>query len=220
LLPRLAQTFSQLAVELPLISKVLINAGIFLKAHGIVAVPIAIVIFGVLMYLVFVAPKFKFIGQSILLHTPGIGRLLREVEIGQFGYLFGTLINAGLPINQALDLMQGSTTLRSYKKFYVYLAESLNNGDSLKTCLQKYKGSKKIAPLTVQQLLIAGERTGSLPDVLLTVGRTYEEKSDITATNLEALLEPILLVIVAVGVLAVAIAVILPIYSLVGGLNK
>jgi type II secretory pathway component PulF len=56
--------------------------------------------------------------------------------------------------------------------------------------------------------------------VLLTVGKTYEQKSDITTQNLEVILEPIMLVIVWIGVMLVAVAVIVPIYSLVGGLNQ
>ena len=69
-------------------------------------------------------------------------------------------------------------------------------------------------------MVAAGERSGSLPEVLTTVGRTYEQKSDITTSNLEALIEPILLVIVWIGVMLVAIAVIVPVYSLVGGLQQ
>ena len=71
----------------------------------------------------------------------------------------------------------------------------------------------------VQQMIVAGERSGSLPDVLLTVGRTYEQKSDTTTANLEAIIEPVLLVIVWIGVMLVAVAVILPIYSLMGGVQ-
>jgi type IV pilus assembly protein PilC len=69
-------------------------------------------------------------------------------------------------------------------------------------------------------MIIAGERSGSLSEVLITIGRNYEEKSDITTQNLEAILEPILLIIVWLGVMGVAVAVIMPIYSLVGGLDS
>lgn len=68
-------------------------------------------------------------------------------------------------------------------------------------------------------MVVAGERSGSLPETLLNIGRIYEEKSDISTQNLEAILEPILLIIVWIGVMGVAVAVIMPIYSLVGGLG-
>ncbi|HSX34105.1 MAG TPA: type II secretion system F family protein [Candidatus Saccharimonadales bacterium] len=220
LLPRLAQTFSQLDVKLPAISRVLIGGGTFLKEHGAVAVPLAFLVVAVVAYILFAAPKTKHIGRRMLFMLPGIGRLMREVEIAQFGYLLGTLLNAGLPVTQAVKLLAGASSSPDHQKFYNYLADSLDDGFSFKDSLDKYKNSGKLIPKPVQQMVIAGERSGSLPEVLLTVGRTYEQKADTTTDNLEAIIEPILLVIVWLGVMIVAVAVVIPIYSLVGGLNK
>lgn len=220
LLPRLANTFSQLQVELPLISKIAINFGIFLQDHGIVAVPAilgGLFLFG---YILFGAPYTKTIGRRMLLHFPGIGRLMREVEVAQFGYLLGTLLNAGLPITSAVQLLANATGSPRYKRLYVSLAHSLDSGYSFKDSLAQHRRSRKLLPGPVQQMVAAGERSGSLPEVLTTVGRTYEQKSDITTSNLEALIEPILLVIVWIGVMLVAVAVIVPVYSLVGGLQQ
>jgi len=66
---------------------------------------------------------------------------------------------------------------------------------------------------------VAGEKSGNLANILLKVGLMFEEKADSTTKNLTIILEPILLVIVWLGVVAVALAVILPIYGLVGGLS-
>ena len=104
--------------------------------------------------------------------------------------------------------------------FCDYLASSLDDGFSIENSLKQYKGSTKLLPASAQEMIIAGERSGSLSDVLLVIGRTYEEKSDITTENLETIMEPVMLVIVAGGVLLVAISVLLPIYSVLGGLNK
>ncbi|HEX7963499.1 MAG TPA: type II secretion system F family protein [Candidatus Saccharimonadales bacterium] len=220
LLPRLAGTFSQLKVKLPAISRVMIGAGIFLKTHGKVAVPLALLVLLVILYVLFAAPATKHIGKRLLMLTPGIGRLMREVELAQLGYLLGTLLSAGLPVTEAVKLLAGASALPPYQEFYRYLAGSLGDGYSFQDSLRRYKNSARIVPRPVQQMIIAGERSGSLPEVLLTVGRTYEQKSDITTQNLEAIIEPVLLVIVWLGVMLVAIAVIVPIYSLVGGLNK
>lgn len=220
LLPRLAVTFSQLDVKLPFISKIFINLGLFLKDHGIIAVPAFLALLLLMGYLLFAAPKTKAIGTRLLFIMPGISRMMREVEITQFGYLLGTLLEAGLPITQAITLLANSTSAPQYQAFYRFLAQSLDDGFSFQDSLIKYKKSAQLLPPSVQQMVIAGERSGSLSEVLLTIGRTYEEKSDITTQNLEAILEPILLIFVWLGVMAVAVAVILPIYSLVGGLRQ
>jgi type IV pilus assembly protein PilC len=220
LLPKLSVTFSQLQVHLPLISRVMIGTGIFLKAHGIIAVPAGAVVVGIILYIIFAAPKTNWIGKKLLFATPGIGRLMSEIEIAQFGYLLGTLLEASLPITQAVTLLVGASSAPQYQRFYQYLAKSLDDGYNFRDSMKRYKGSQKVLPPAVQQMIIAGERSGSLSEVMLTVGRTYEQKSDISTANLEAIIEPIMLVIVWLGVMMVAVGVILPIYSLVGGLGK
>lgn len=219
LLPKLATTFTQLNVHLPLLSKVMINFGIFLKEHGTVAVPLFFIICIFVGYILFGAPKTKNIGQRLLFALPGVGRLMREVEVAQFGYLLSTLLEAGLPIVQAVELLAKATSAPQYQKFYTWLATSLGDGYSFKDSLTKYKHSNKLISPSVQQMIIAGEKSGSLSEVLQTIGRTYEQKSDTTTQNLEAVIEPVMLIVVWVGVMLVAIAVIVPIYSLVGGLS-
>ena len=219
LLPQLAQTFSQLNVELPVISLVFINFGLFLKANGIWAVPLFLIIATILIYLVFFAPKLKIIGQTLLFHIPGISRLLHEIELARFSYLLGTLLQAGLSITQSLDSVHGTTEARRYKKLIRYLSESFNKGYGFNETLKSKNRVVRVLPAPVRQMIIAGERSGSLPESLISVGKIYESRSEISTQNLEATVEPILLIFVWVGVMGVAIAVILPIYSLVGGLE-
>lgn len=219
LLPRLAETFSQLQVQLPAISQILINFGVFLKNYGAIVVPIVVGAVFLLGLIIFTAPKTKVIGQRLLLSIPGVGRLMREIEISQFGYLLGTLLQAGLSVTQSVQLLASASSLRSYQRFYEFLAKALDDGHSFKEVFSMRPESSKLLPPAVQQMVIAGESSGSLPEVLLTTGRTYEQKSDITTNNLEVIIEPVLLVFVSVGVLLVAVAVLIPIYSLVGGLG-
>lgn len=220
LLPRLSQTFGQLKVALPPISQAMINVGLFLRDYGVYAVPAFLAVCFLIFFILFIAPKTKHIGKRLLFKLPGIGKLLQEVELAQFGYLLGTLLNAGLPIRQAVELMGGSTTAPQYAQLYRYLAHALGDGWSFKDALGKYKNSSKLLYPGAQQMIFAGEQSGALPDVLLTIGNTYEQKSQVTTKNLESVIEPMLLVVVAGGVLLVAVAVILPVYSLIGGLQE
>ena len=74
-------------------------------------------------------------------------------------------------------------------------------------------------PVIVTQMILAAEKSGTFPETLIKVGEIYEAKTEITIKNITVILEPILLVIVWLGVLAVAVAIILPIYSLIGKFN-
>ena len=150
---------------------------------------------------------------------PGVKLLLKETELARFGYLLGTLLSAGLSPTEALHSLSEATSLSRYKKFYLYLQESITDGNSFKKSFVQYKNINKLFPVPMQQLIIAGEQSGTLSETLIKIGQNYEAKTDTTAKDLTIILEPILLVIVWLGVLAVAFAVILPIYSLIGGLN-
>jgi len=217
ILPKLATVFAQLKIKLPLITKVLINTGVFLGEYGAYAVPIAIVVMISVLFFIFYFSKTKFIGQFILFHLPGIKGLIKEVEIARFGYLLGTLLDAGLLITNALDSLANATEITQYKKFYLHLRSSIQDGNSIQKSFSSFKNINRLIPVPIQQLIIAGEKSGTLSSALLKIGQTYEIKADTSTKDLTVILEPILLVIVWLGVVVVALAVILPIYSLIGG---
>lgn len=219
LLPRLAETFSQLQVNLPAVSQIMINFGLFLQQNGAWAVPAALAIAGFVLYIIFGAPHTKIMGQFLLFHMPGISKLLNEIEIARFGYLFGTLLKAGLSVTESLKLMTQATTVRQYQRFYTRLGKAFDEGWSFAESTAKMPRSEQPLPPAVRQMIIAGERSGALPETLQNVGVIYEEKANISTQNLQSVLEPILLVVVWLGVMGVAVAIIMPIYSLVGGLG-
>jgi len=219
ILPKLATVFSQLKITLPLITKILINIGSFLGTNGWYVVPLVILAMLSLLFFIFSFSKTKFIGQFFLFSTPGIGGLIKEIELARFGYLLGTLLEAGLPITQALDSLASASEVGKYRKLFKHLSVWVGDGNSLQKSFKSFRNSKYLVPSPIQQLIVAGEQSGTLSLTLLKIGKTFEAKADSTTKNLSVILEPILLVIVWLGVVAVALAVILPIYNLIGGFN-
>ena len=130
--------------------------------------------------------------------------------------LLGTLLEAGLPITQALDSLAQATEIAQYKKLYLHLRGAVADGNSFQKSFMLFKNINRLIPAPMQQLIVAGEQSGGLPTTLLKIGQLFEAKADLTTKNLTVILEPILLLIVWLGVVAVALAVILPIYSLIG----
>ena len=220
ILPKLAKIFFDLKLALPLITKILIGFGLFLNEYGLIAVPAGVLVIGIVAHIFFFNKKTKFIGEYIIFAIPGIKTLLMEVEVARFGYLLGTLLEAGLPVTKAIDSLAGASEVIRYKKFYLYLRESIDMGNSFQKSFAGYKNIDSLIPQPIQQLIISGEQSGNLNKTLIKVGQVLEAKSDTTTKNLTIIMEPILLVIVWAGVVSVAFAVILPIYSLVGNLNN
>lgn len=220
ILPKLAAMFSQLHIKLPLITQIFISLGAFLNSYGAVVVPALIILFLGSIYFIFYFPKTRIIGQYLLFSIPGIKRLIQELEIARLGYLLGTLNNAGLPLLQAIGSLRESTLSPFYRKFYDFLHDRIEEGYSFADSFARYKDIRHVLPPSIEQIIVTGEQSGNLTAALLKIGTVYEDKTETTSKNISVALEPILLVIVWAGVMLVAIAVILPIYSLVGGINQ
>lgn len=219
ILPRLATVFAQLKINLPFITQWLINLGTFLGHYGTIVIPASLVIGLLILFFLFMFSKTNFLGQAILFRLGPVSRLLTELELSRFGSLLGNLLKAGLPILDSLESLLESSTLYRYKKFYAFLNEKVKEGNSFAKCFGSYKNTNRLIPVPIQQLVITSEQSGNLPETFKKIGEMYGTKTETTAKNITILLEPILLVIVWLGVIAVALAVILPLYSLIGNLN-
>lgn len=220
ILPKLAKIFADLKLTLPFVTRVLIGFALFLQKHGIWFVPLSFTAAGSLFYIIFNNEKTKFLGEAFIYSVPGIKTLMMEVEVARFGYLLGTLLEAGIPITKAIDSLIGASDSIRYKRFYIHMKDSIEMGNSFQKTFASYPGVNKLIPQPMQQLVFSGEQSGNLTKTLIKIGQVLEEKSDTTTKNLTIIMEPILLVIVWAGVVMVAFAVILPIYSLVGGVNN
>ena len=217
-IPKMAKIFGDMKIELPLPTRIMISLGNFITDNPLLFLSLIIIVF-VSFILIFFIPGTKKIGQSILFRTPRIKNLFKEVEVARFGYVMYSLAQAGIPLTEALTSIERSTEFSKYKKFYLYLDHSVADGNSLEKSFHKYNGLKHLFPINIQQMIVAGERSGNLVNVLGKISGIYEEKIDTTSKNIAVILEPLLLFIVWLGVLFLALAVIMPIYGLVGGLD-
>ncbi len=219
ILPNIILVFEQIAIPLPLPTRILLKVGHFFRDYGSIAAPTIVIGTLLFIYVGFIARPTKFIGQRLLFSVPGIRSLMQQLEIGRMGYVLGSLLEAGLPIVEAIRSLSDATSLWMYKRFYNRLAERIENGESFQMVFQSQRRLRRMIPQTIQQIIITGEQTGHLPGSLKKIGEIYETKTETSTKNIAVILEPILLVIVWVGVLTVALSVVLPIYSLIGGLN-
>jgi type IV pilus assembly protein PilC len=217
-IPKMSKIFSDMKVQLPLPTRIMVSLGNFITTQPVLFLTItaAVVLF---IFVIFFVPGTKKIGQAILFRFPKIKELYQEVEVARFGYVMFSLSDAGIPLTEALQSIGQSTTIPGYKKFYDYLYKSVEEGNSLEKSFAGYKKASKLFPVQIRQMIVAGERSGNLITVLGKISEIYEEKIELTSKNLSVILEPMLLFIVALAVLFLSLAVIMPIYSLVGGLN-
>ena len=217
-LPQLVGVLYALNVELPATTRAVIAVADFFTAYGSVVVPSLLVtagIFGIL----FKFTKLKYMAQWIVLHIPGVKTLIIEASIAQFGIILGSLLKAGVAPVEALQSLTNVTSMIRYSTFFGKLTEHIKLGDSFAKSFSEIPRSRKVLPPSVQQIVVTGERSGRLSEVLLKIADIYQKKAEETAQKLPIILEPVLLIFIAGLVAIIAFSIIMPIYSVVGNIG-
>ncbi len=214
-LPNLVQVLFALNVELPLSTRVVIYVTQIFSTYGKTAVPASAGGFVLFLILAKYTPL-RVVAQWMIFHIPGVGRLAREATIARFGVILGGLLEAGVPLVDALQSLEEVTNIHVYRRFYKKLLDRVMLGDSFAVCFREVRGSRKLLPASVQQLVITGEQSGTLANTFLKVAQIYERKASETAEKLPIILEPMLLLIIGSLVGFIAFSIIVPIYSAVG----
>jgi len=221
LLPKLSGIFDSLNMKLPFMTRVLMSLGKFLGSDGYWAIPLLFGFIGIIMYVLFINKKTLHIGQSIMFSLPIVKRLIQETELARFGYILNNLLGAGIPLVDALDSLSIASTYIRYQKYYAFMRDNIELGNTFQKCFEEYPIMKpsKLIPYPIQMMIVTSERSGKLEDTLGVIARMYEEKTELTTKNLSTMLEPLMLVVIFVAVVFLALGVLMPIYGMLGGIN-
>lgn len=211
-LPRLTTAFMASGVELPVVTKFFLAVSKALTANFFLDT-IAL-LFTIWFFAYFRTTKpGKIFFFAIVSRLPIAKPIVKKVALVRFARTLGHLIGSGLSIVEALELTAQSVGNHSYTKALESVIIDIKNGLSLSTSLGRYPN---LFPRMLTSLVVVGERTGTLREVLTTFADFYEEEVDNSLKNLTAIVEPTLLLIMGLLVGAIAISIILPIYRLVG----
>lgn len=145
------------------------------------------------------------------LAAPVVGTLFRKLAITRFARTFGTLMSSGVPILQTLSIVQQTAGNVIVGEAVAHVQARVKEGETLAEPLQ----ATSVFPPTLISMVAVGEQTGALPDMLLKVSDKYDAEVDNAVAALASLIEPILIVGVAVIVGGIVVALYLPILSLV-----
>jgi len=217
-LPQLVGVLYALNVELPKMTLAVIAIANFFTVHGSTAVPATFFVAAILGIL-FKFTKLSHLGQWFALHIPGVKTLIIQASIARFGIILGSLLKAGVPPVEALESLTEVTRILRYKRFYKSLTEHIQIGDSFAKSFAEIRRSQKVLPISVQQIIVTGERSGRLSEVLMKIAHMHQRKAEETAQKLPIILEPMLLIFVAGLVTVIAFSIIMPIYSVVGSIS-
>jgi type IV pilus assembly protein PilC len=153
---------------------------------------------------------------NLLSRLPFFGELLIKLVLGRFNRTLATLLKSGVPIVSALRVAGSTLTLPQFKNAGALFVEDVEKGTSLAETLKK----TNLFPPVMTRMVSTGEKTGSLDKLLLDLARFYEEEVSTSLKTLTSVIEPIMMLVIGIGVAIMVISVLAPIYSFVGSLSK
>jgi type IV pilus assembly protein PilC len=209
--PRFKAVFEGLmnGKPLPAFSSFVFGLSESIKTHSLVA--LGFVLSGAVLIAMGLRTKFgRFAFDYFKLKMPILGTLFRKAAISRFARTLGTLIGNGVPILQALQIVRETAGNVIVGSVISRLHENVKQGDPLAPTL---KASGVFPPL-VAGMVDVGEQTGALPEMLAKVADNYDNEVDNAASAMTSILEPIMIVILAVIVGSIVIAMFLPILSI------
>ncbi|MDP3964105.1 MAG: type II secretion system F family protein [bacterium] len=210
-IPKITSLYSETSVELPLATKLLIRTSDFASQNAIlVIVGIVLLIFA--FFRAIQTRRGKRIWQALLLRSPIFGKIIKKINLARFTRTLSSLLKTDIPIVKAFEII--STTLGNvyYQDVMKIAAEEVKQGVNVTTVLERYP---KLFPPVVTQIVNVGEQSGTLDTISEEVAIFYEDDVEQTMASLATIIEPLLMLILGVGVGFIAIAIIMPMYNLV-----
>ncbi len=208
-LPKLTVMYKDFDVELPFVTKVLINTSTFMsKFWYIMAVFIFIGVYAFKQWKKTKMGSFQF--DALVLKLPIFGKIKSMVLMAEFSRTLALLASAGVSLVEALNIVQEVADSEVMRKALGEVAKDVEKGNSLATSLAKHT----VFPMIVSQMTSVGEQTGKLDEILNRVAGYFENESEHAIKNLSTAMEPIIMVILGAGVGFLIVAIIVPIYNL------
>lgn len=208
--PKISTVFLRLHVELPLPTRLLIFMSNAILMYTPIVIAVAIV-FGVAIFYLTRTYKREVLNGAFSL--PYLSKLAKEIDLTKFSHSMYLLLNAGIPINNALELAQYIVLKKDVNKAIQNAKEAVLSGKRLSEGL---KASQGTVPVLMIKIIEAGEKSGSLDKSMQDVSEYFEYQVDASLKVLIALLEPLMLVVVGLLVGGMMLAIIAPIYGLIG----
>jgi type II secretory pathway component PulF len=208
-IPRLTDLYKESSLELPLPTKILIGiSDAFLNFWWLI---ILVIIASVIAFKKWVkTPEGSLAFDKLLLKIPVVGRVITNVTLTNFNRTFGLLTAAGIPLLDAIGIVESITGNKVFKNALRTAYTGVERGLTLSAQLILLP----VFPPIVGQMVRVGEETGKVDEIFYKLAEYFEQESDHLVKNLTVAIEPLVLIILGIGVAFLVTSIILPIYKL------
>jgi type IV pilus assembly protein PilC len=218
ILPKLIPLFTSFRVTLPLSTVVVLAIARWVARWGMIAFPVVVIGF-FLLRLLLRSPLVRPAWHRVIAALPLFGSLSVCMNLARMGKTAGVLLEAGLPIVDALQITGETMQNENYRRLLLSVRTSVEGGVSLEDAFRVAGTSPRIIPPLVSRMLTVGERSGTLTQSFLSLADFFEREVDTATKNLSTILEPVLILLIGTVVGVLALSIITPIYSVTGSLR-
>lgn len=209
ILPKLTAVLEEQGGELPAISQALIAFSKFFDVFWwVVILGIAGLILAIRFYISTVKGRYQW--DTLKIHLPIIGDIFRKIYLARFSRNLSTLVKGGIPIIKALEIVSDIVNNVIYRDILLEGVEKISSGKSIS---ESIAGHKEFPNIVIQMVKV-GEETAQLSEISSKLASFYEKEVDAKVTTLTTLMEPIIMIILGVGVGVLVAGILLPIYNL------
>src|SRR3954451_15107951 len=211
-IPKFEQIFKDFKTDLPGITKILLAVSRwFANDYGWAYVLFSPIAFMLLLRLIKISEGGKYFVDAAKLKIPILGSILSKTSIARFTRTLGTLISAGVPILDALNITKETCGNEVYAKALSKVHDAIREGESMADPLR----ATKICDAIVVNMVDVGEETGDLDKMLIKIADNYDSDVDVLVGSLISILEPVMVVVLGLIVGFIVIALFAPMISLI-----
>ncbi len=214
ILPRFMDLFDRMGAELPLTTKALMTISTTLTTRWYLFLAGAIAVFFGLRHYIN-TDKGRRNVDRLLLKLPLVGDIVKKIVLSRAIASMATLLASGVPMVQTLETSAAAANNEVVKGALLKASREVSEGNATSQSLS----ATGIFPPLVLQMVASGEKTGELPAMLDYVCTLYGRETDAKVKSLTSIIEPVMIVVLGLIVGFIAMSVIVPIYSLVGGVK-
>lgn len=215
-IPKFKEVFAGLGEGRPLpgFTRLVLSISDTVRNHIIgTAATVAVI---VIVFLLFIKTKFgRHVWDKFKLKMPVLGPVVSKVAISRFTRTLGTLVSSGVPILQALTIVRETSGNVIIANAVTAVHESVKEGETITAPLE----ASGVFPPMVVSMVDVGEQTGALPEMMMKIADNFDDEVDNAVAAMTSLLEPIMIVFLAVIVGSIVIAMFLPLIDLMNGLG-
>ncbi len=207
--PKLTEVLTEANVALPLTTRILISTSGFLQSFWyIVIIGVVGIAVGSRYYIRTTQGRYQW--DWFKVHMPIFGTMFQEIYVVRFARSLGTLLKGGVDLVEGLEIVANVIGNELWRRAVYETIREVNDGNSIITAFQRHK----FVPTMMNQMLSVGEGTGRTQDILGRVSAFYQREVDNMIDNLTKLIEPLVLVLLGLGVGVMVSAILLPMYQL------